>query len=292
MHACPRPALRTRAPAGRIPARCAGIRAPGGDRPVREVHLKIRLAIAAAAFLLGARAPAAASELPEPAVGLVQWLESGPGASGFVPVLQGDGTQSADEYFVTPLRGRPHLRPIRIATDTFFDRYRVGVDSGLLYPLAALAAEFKAGWWARVYGQTGADLGYSLFRTSLELGLGIGQSQSSHEDQTYRITSNYTFLSLRAVADFLPESPTDLVLFAGLGAGLEFARGHVILPTGTIQQKRRVNFNPLFEAGAGLGLELTPGFCLHGRITGTHPIGSGNILLFLELEIGVEFLFL
>jgi hypothetical protein len=209
-------------------------------------------------------------------------------APEFRPVLQGE----AEDYFVTPLRGRPHLRPIRITDDLFYDRFRIGVDSGLLYPLAARAADFNAGWWARVYGQTGADLGHPLFRTSVEVGLGLGQSQSSHDDQQFRITSNYTFLSVRGVADFLPESPTDLLLYAGLGAGLEFASGHVIQSTGMIEERRRTNFNPLFEFGAGIGFELMPGFCLEGRVTATHPLGSANIMLFLQAELGVEFLFL
>jgi len=245
--------------------------------------------IAAAAVLSAASAFAPAATGAQAPQTLSSWLDSRNPSPEFQPILAGD---SADGYFVTPLRGRPHLRPIQITPDLFHEQFRVGVDSGFIYPLGAQTADYDAGWWARVYGQTGADLGHPLFRTSVEVGVGLGQSQSSHRDQMYRITSNYAFFTLRGLADFLPESPVDLTLFIGIGGGLEFASGHVIMPSGRVEERRQTNFNPLLEAGGGLAFELTPGFSFVLRVAGTYPLGSKNILFFLQAEIGVEFLFL
>jgi hypothetical protein len=175
--------------------------------------------------------------------------------------------------------------------DLFEEAFRIGVDSGLLFPLIAREAEFHIGWWARLYGQLQYDAGFDAFRTAVEISLGVGQSQSSRAEQPFRITSSYTFLSVRGLADFLPYETSDLFLFGGLGGGLEFASGHVVHPSGRVEESTKTNFNLLLEAGAGYGIELSDGFYLQARCTLTYPLGSPNITLFILGELGIQFLF-
>ncbi|MHC4601387.1 MAG: hypothetical protein ACYS47_20520 [Planctomycetota bacterium] len=208
--------------------------------------------------------------------------------SELAPILQED---SASEYFRIPAPGKRYLTPPKVPVDWFYETYRLGVDSGLMFPLIARKADYHIGWWVRVYGQIGADLGLPLFRSAIEISLGVGQSQSSRADQQYRLTSNYTFISVRGIADFMPNATADLFLFGGLGGGLEFASGHVVRTGGIVEDTHKTNFNLLMEAGGGYAFELSPGFYIETRGTITYPVGSPNVTFFILAELGVQFLF-
>jgi hypothetical protein len=208
-------------------------------------------------------------------VSIADWLglpEPDWSASGLEPLLQ-------------------DVHPPEVPVDLFEETFRIGVDSGLLFPLIAREAEYHIGWWARIYGQFQADAGLENIRTVIETSLGLGQSQSSRADQPYRITSNYGFLSVRGLADFLPFETSDLFVFGGLGGGIEIASGHVVHPSGRVDESTKTNFNLLMEAGAGWGMELSDGFYIQARCTLTYPVGSPNITLFIFGELGVQFLF-
>jgi len=285
---------------GKRPAYNPSLASCDGFTRTEEVPLGVRVLIFASALVAATlhAGPARAGEAPG-SLSIASWLDapaSEPLASssslrdrGLVPVGQGDA--AARDYFRVPYPGRRYLTPPKIPTDWFEESFRVGVNSGLLYPLLAQTADYHIGWWARLYGQLPADLGYALFRTAVEVSLGVGQSKSSHADQDYRLSSSYTFLSFRGLLDFLPSLPADLFLFGGLGGGLEFARGHVIRTSGRVEETTGTNFNLLLEAGAGYSLEISPGFYLEARGTFLYPVGSPNVTLFTFTEIGVQFLF-
>jgi hypothetical protein len=243
-----------------------------------------------AGFLLLSALPAEGDSTP-PGGTLTRWIqavEKDLDWTKLVPVLQED---NASEYFRVPSPGKRYLTPPEVPVDWFYETFRIGVDSGLMFPLIARQADYHIGWWVRLYGQIGADLGLPLFRTALEVSLGVGQSQSSRAEQAYRLTSNYTFLSVRGIADFLPNATADLFLFGGLGGGLEFASGHVVRTGGIVEETHKTNFNLLAEVGGGYAFELSPGFYLEGRGTITYPVGSPNVTFFVLAELGVQFLF-
>jgi hypothetical protein len=216
-------------------------------------------------------------------------LETPPGE--LQPILQQEGSYRGEDYFRTPSQGKRYLEPVEEPVDWFEETFRIGVNSGLIFPLIARQADYHIGWWARAYGQFGWDVGLSLFRTSVEVSLGVGQSLSSRAQQPYRITSNYTFFSARGILDFLPDLPADLFIFAGAGLGFEFASGHVVRASGTVEETKTTNFNLLMESGAGYALELAHGFYLEMRGTITYPLGSPNVTFFVLGELGVQFLF-
>ncbi|MHC4777709.1 MAG: hypothetical protein ACYTFG_03930, partial [Planctomycetota bacterium] len=181
--------------------------------------MRSRLLIAATVTLLlaGAAEGAMASE----GVRLTDWLFSTQEGSS-IEKLKAVTQDDAGEYFRVPYPGKRFLTPPEVPVDYFYETFRLGVDSGLIFPLIARKADYHIGWWIRLYTQIGADLGLSLFRSAVEISLGVGQSQSSHAAQAYELTSNYTFLSVRGIADFLPMATADLFLFGGIGAGFEF----------------------------------------------------------------------
>jgi hypothetical protein len=236
----------------------------------------------------------AADAAAEGPVSVSEWLEAAeaaPALGELRPILQGEGSSSADRFFKTPYPGKRYLEPPEVPVDWFVETWRLGVDSGLIFPLGAQKAQFHIGWWARVYGQVDMDAGLKLFRTAVEISFGVGQSQSSRSEQDFRITSNYMFLSVRGVADFLPHATADLFLYAGLGGGLEIASGHFIQSSGSVDETKRTNFNLLMETGGGYAFELSNGFYLQMRGSLTYPVGSPNITLFVQAELGVQFLF-
>jgi hypothetical protein len=249
---------------------------------VEVSQVKGRRLLFAAVLLAGLAAPAARAH----AEGLGGMLDAGL-AGGLL--LQ---TGSGEDTFRVDYPERTYLLPRPPKVELFSEFFRVGVSSGLLLPLLAAEALYNFGWWTRLTFHKEIDLlKMDLFRSMGEFSVEIGQSTSSPDDQSWRITSNLYFFKFRALADFMPERTSDLYLFGGVGMGIERGRGHKVSVTG-FKRVKEVNYSPLLEGGAGISFPVSRTFMLDLRVAITWPVFSTNIILYLNIELGVFFNFL
>ncbi len=206
-------------------------------------------------------------------------------------VLVPDGDSEEGDVFRPPPPEKMYKPYPRQKYDWFSEMFRIGISTGLLIPLLAREAGYDFGWWSRLTLHRELDLlGLKLFRTMAELSAELGQSTSMPSDQSWHIVSTLYFFRLRAVADFLPDQPGDLYIFGGVGLGFERARGHQIGPSG-YAKIHELNVSPLLEGGAGVSLAISRAFMLDCRASVTWPVTSGNIILYLNIELGAVFLF-
>jgi len=173
----------------------------------------------------------------------------------------------------------------------FSELFRVGLASGVLIPVLSRESSYNFGWWSKLTLHREFDIGFPLFRTMAEFSAEMGQSTSSRSEQDWRITSNLYFFKVRALADFLPDNPSDLYIFGGIGIGFERGRGHQLTSTG-FEKIEELNTSPLLEGGIGVTFAVSRAFLLDFRVAATWPVTSSNIFLFLNIEGGFFLLFM